>query len=55
MVDDGVPLIVPDEESMLRPVGSVGEILQRITSPPLTVGMDGFIGVSLVSDSELGE
>ena len=50
----GVPLIVPVDESIDKPVGNVGWISHESTSPPCTVGVIGLIPLSLVKDSELG-
>jgi hypothetical protein len=44
----GVPLISPVEVSKARPAGSVGEIDQEMTVPPLEVGVAAVIAESLV-------
>tara|TARA_B100000674_G_scaffold430198_1_gene386635 strand:- start:144 stop:374 length:231 start_codon:yes stop_codon:yes gene_type:complete len=46
--------MVPVEESMFRPFGSVGETVQLVTAPPLEVGVNGFIVASIAKESELG-
>ena len=43
-----MPLIVPVEESITRPVGSAGSIDQVTTSPPREVGVTSVIAVPLV-------
>ena len=50
----GVPEIVPVEVSKDRPAGSVGEIDQDTTAPPLAVGVTAVIGESLLNEIELG-
>tara|TARA_B100001121_G_C18214781_1_gene400859 strand:+ start:291 stop:515 length:225 start_codon:yes stop_codon:yes gene_type:complete len=50
----GVPLIAPVEVEKERPVGSVGEIDQEVTAPPLEVGVTVDMVVSLVNENELG-
>lgn len=44
----GVPEITPVEVLRESPVGSDGDTAQVMTVPPLTVGADGAIAVSLV-------
>ena len=44
----GVPLISPVLELRDKPVGSVGEISQLVTAPPLTLGVLAVIAVPLV-------
>ena len=43
MIDVGVPLITPVDESIANPAGSVEETDQEITVPPLDVGDAGDI------------
>ena len=43
-----MPLIVPVEESITRPLGRLGEIDQVTTSPPNEVGVTSVIAVPLV-------
>ena len=50
----GVPLIIPVDESIVMPVGSVGEIVHETTAPPLIVGDAADIAVSLVSTKAFG-
>jgi hypothetical protein len=50
----GVPEIVPVERSKDRPAGSVGEIDQETTAPPLAVGVTAVIAESLLNEIELG-
>ena len=50
----GVPLIAPVEVEKERPVGSVGEMDQEVTAPPLEVGVTVDMVVSLVNENELG-
>lgn len=50
----GVPQIVPLLVSKVRPVGSVGEIDQEVTEPPLLVAVAVVIAVPFVSVNELG-
>jgi hypothetical protein len=38
---------------MLRPAGSAGKIVHETTAPPLDVGVNGVIGASFDSDSEV--
>lgn len=54
MIAVGVPEIVPVERSKDRPAGSVGEIDQETTAPPLAVGVTAVIGESLLNEIELG-
>lgn len=49
----GVPEIVPVEASKDRPAGSVGDIVQETTAPPLEVGVAAVIVKSLFSEREL--
>ena len=49
----GVPEIVPVEASKVRPAGSVGDIVQETTAPPLEVGVAAVIVKSLFSEREL--
>ena len=44
----GVPLIAPVEESIFRPAGSDGEIVQEVTAPPLAVGVTVVMATSFV-------
>ena len=44
----GVPLMVPVDESIDRPVGKFGEIDQATTSPPREVGVTSVIAIPLV-------
>ena len=44
----GVPVISPVEVSKVRPVGSVGEMVQDVAAPPVFVGVIVEIAVSLV-------
>ena len=44
----GVPEISPVEVSKMRPVGRLGETCQVTTSPPLEVGVDAVMAMSLV-------
>ena len=48
MIAVGVPEITPVEVLKERPAGSDGDTAQVMTVPPLTVGADGAIVVSLV-------
>ena len=50
----GVPEMVPSAVLKVRPLGSVGEIDQVTTSPPLTVGVTEVIAVPLVNVNESG-
>ncbi len=50
----GVPLMAPVEVSKESPAGSVPEIDQEVTAPPLEVGVTVVMVVSLVKLSELG-
>jgi hypothetical protein len=50
----GVPEIAPVEVEKARPAGSVGEIVQEVTVPPLEVGVAVVMRESFVSVSELG-
>ena len=50
----GVPLIAPVEVEKERPVGSVGEMDQEVTAPPLEVGVTVDMVVSLVNENALG-
>jgi hypothetical protein len=50
----GVPLMAPVEVSKERPAGSVVEIDQEVTAPPLEVGVMADIVTSFVNESELG-
>ena len=50
----GVPLMDPVEVSKERPAGSVAEIDQEVTAPPLEVGVMADIVTSFVNESELG-
>ena len=49
MIAVGVPEISPVEVSKKRPAGRFAEIPQVTTSPPLAVGVDAVIAMSLVS------
>ena len=53
MIDDGVPLIAPVEESRDRPAGSVGETEYVTTAPPVEVGVSAVIAVPFSSVSEV--
>jgi hypothetical protein len=44
----GVPLMAPFEESITRPAGSDGEIVQDVGVPPLNVGVTVVIAVPFV-------
>lgn len=44
----GVPLIAPVEESIFKPAGSDGEIVQEVTAPPLAVGVTVVMATSFV-------
>lgn len=44
----GVPLIAPVDESILKPAGSDGEIVQEVTAPPLAVGVTVVMATSFV-------
>ena len=48
-VDVGVPEIAPVDVEKERPAGSVGEIDQEVTVPPLEVGVAVVMVVPLVS------
>ena len=48
MIAVGVPEISPVEVSKKRPAGRFAEIPQVTTSPPLAVGVDAVIAMSLV-------
>ena len=50
----GVPEIAPLVVEKERPAGSVGEIDQLTTVPPLEVGVIADMVTSFVSESELG-
>ena len=50
----GVPLMAPVDVSKERPAGSVAEIDQEVTAPPLEVGVMADIVTSFVNESELG-
>lgn len=50
----GVPPISPVEVSNERPAGSVGEIVQEATSPPLAVGVTAVMALLIVKVNELG-
>ena len=50
----GVPEIAPVEVEKAMPAGSVGEIVQEVTVPPLEVGVAVVMRESFVSVSELG-
>ena len=50
----GVPLMAPVEEEKERPVGSVPEIDQEVTVPPLEVGVTVVMAESLVKERVLG-
>ena len=50
-----VPEITPVLVSKLIPVGSVGDIDQDVTAPPLLVGVTVDIATSLVKVNEFGE
>ena len=50
----GVPEIDPFVVENERPAGSVGEIDQEVTAPPLAVGVAVVIAVPFVSVNELG-
>ena len=50
----GVPLIAPVEVSKERPAGSVAEIDQEVTVPPLDDGVRVDMAEPLVNVSELG-
>lgn len=50
----GVPPISPVEVSNERPAGSVGEIVQEATSPPLAVGVTAVMALLIVKVEELG-
>ena len=45
----GVPLISPVDESILKPVGRLGDMVHVTTGPPPTVGTPVVIDESLVS------
>jgi len=49
-----VPLIAPVVVFNDKPAGSVGEIDQLVTGPPLAVGVTVLIGTPLTSVIELG-
>ena len=48
-VDVGVPLMAPVDVEKERPTGSVGEIDQEVTVPPLEVGVAVVMVVPLVN------
>ena len=50
----GVPEMVPSVVLKVRPPGSVGEMDQVTTAPPLTVGVTDVIAVPLVNVKESG-
>ena len=50
----GVPLMVPDDESKEGPDGSVGDIVQEVTVPPLAVGVTEVMALLIVKVKELG-
>jgi hypothetical protein len=50
----GVPEIAPVEVEKARPDGSVGVIDQEVTVPPLVVGVEVVMSVSMVSVNEFG-
>ena len=49
MIVVGVPLIVPVEESIVKPLGSVGATDHVTTAPPSELGVIGLIAESLVN------
>ena len=49
----GVPLMVPVDESMERPVGKFGKIDQVTTGPPCAVAVNSSISESFANDREL--
>ena len=51
----GVPEIVPVDVEKDSPAGSVGEIDQDVTGPPLDCGVVADIVVPFVNERELGE
>ena len=53
MIDDGVPLISPVEESRARPAVSVGEPGYVPTTPPVDVGVCVVIAVPISSMSDV--
>lgn len=50
----GVPQIVPLLVSKVRPVGSDGEIDQKLTAPPLAVGVTDVMATPFVRVNEPG-
>ena len=54
MIDVGVPEMAPVEVEKVRPAGSVPEIDQDVTVPPLEVGVTVVMVVSFVNESVLG-
>jgi len=50
----GVPEMVPSEVSNDKPAGSVGEMDQEVTAPPLTEGVTEVMAVPLVSVNASG-
>ena len=54
MIDVGVPEMAPVEVEKVRPAGSVPEIDQDVTAPPLEVGVTVVMVVSFVNESVLG-
>lgn len=54
VMDVGVPLMAPVEESKASPAGSEGETDQDVTGPPLTDGVTAVMAVPLVSVNEFG-
>jgi hypothetical protein len=51
----GVPEMVPVDEEIEIPDGSVGEIVQEVTAPPVEVGDWVFIAVFRTKLNVLGE
>ncbi len=54
VIDVGVPEMAPVEVEKVRPAGSVPEIDQDVTAPPLEVGVTVVMVVSFVNESVLG-
>ena len=48
MTVSGVPDIAPVDESRERPDGSVGDTDHAVTAPPLVVGVEVVMAMSLV-------
>ncbi len=51
----GVPEIVPEESSKVRPDGGAGDIAQLATAPPVLVTVSGVIAEPTVAETVVAE